>query len=118
MKIIENPVLEVKHKLPWPLHVFLYPTNASGLINLSIFMLLPLLVSSLMHVCLQILPKNMGFMFSYATGIFLILFYITFYSYFFFYFTCCVVDSAKGGIKLLTSTLCYISLTDLILYHR
>ena len=89
MKVIEEPQLAVKRKLPWLIDVFIYPTSISGIIHLVIFLGLPPIVWSLFtHI--PLLP--------FFIFIFLVLgFYMLFVGYIFYYLAYCVVDSAKGG---------------------
>lgn len=74
-----------KRKLPWLLDVFLYPTSMSGLINLGIFWILPIVLG----VIARILP--IPFIWSIASLIVA--------AYMYYYFTECIRDSAKGGIR-------------------
>ena len=74
-----------QRKLPWILDIFLYPTSMSGLINLGIFWLLPILLG----VIRFILPIP------FVWGI--ISFVIA--GYMFYFFVECIRDSASGGIR-------------------
>lgn len=72
-------------KLPWLLDIFLYPTSMSGLINLGIFWLLPIL--------LGLIARLLPIRFIWAIVGFVIGGYI------FYYFIECIRDSALGGIR-------------------
>lgn len=72
-------------KLPWILDIFLYPTSVSGLINLGIFWILPILFG----LVAKILP-------------FLLIWFIAsliVVAYMYYYLMECIRDSAKGGIR-------------------
>jgi len=75
-------------KLPWLLDIFLYPTSMSGLINLGIFWLLPVLI----RVFAMLLPGRMAWLLGFLVGL-----VVTAYMYY--YFMECIRDSAKGGIR-------------------
>ena len=76
-----------ERKLPWIIDVFLYPTSMSGLINLGIFWLLPILLGFM-----QILPIPF-------IGIFAFIAYIIVAGYMYYFFMECIRDSASGGIR-------------------
>lgn len=72
-------------KLPWLLDIFLYPTSMSGLINLGIFWVLPILLSLIATF----------FPIPFVWG--LVGFVIAAYMYY--YLMECIRDSAAGGIR-------------------
>ena len=82
MKKIEKPPVR---KLPWILDIFLYPTSMSGLINLGIFWILPIL--------LGLIARLMPIRFIWGIVGFII------GGYMFYYFIECIRDSALGGIR-------------------
>jgi DNA-directed RNA polymerase subunit RPC12/RpoP len=74
-------------KLPWIIDVFLYPTNASGIIHLMIFwFLLPLIGPFLLRA------TDIFILIPLAIGVYLI-----FLGYMVYYIGLCVFDSSKGG---------------------
>jgi len=85
MEKIEKPPVR---KLPWLLDIFLYPTSMSGLINLGIFWLLPVLI----RVFVMLLPGRIAWLLGFLVGL-----VVTAYMYY--YFMECIRDSAKGGIR-------------------
>ena len=88
MKVIEEPQLAVKRKLPWFIDAFLYPISASGVIHIAVFAFLPLLVSFIV----RLVPDPHFAWLAYPV-------YIVFVGYLFYYFSSCVLDSAKGGFR-------------------
>ena len=82
MEKIEKPPVR---KLPWLLDIFLYPTSMSGLINLGIFWILPIL--------LGLIARLMPIRFIWGIVGFII------GGYMFYYFIECIRDSALGGIR-------------------
>jgi len=82
MKIIEEPQLEVKRKLPWLIDILLYPTSVSGIIHLVIFLLAPLLIKKLTFIYF---------------GIVSLVLYMLLVGYVFYYIGHCVFHSSKGG---------------------
>jgi hypothetical protein len=82
MKVIEEPQLVVKRKLPWPIDILLYPTSISGIIHLVIFLLAPLLIKKLTFIYFGIVSLAL---------------YILFIGYVFYYIGHCVFHSSKGG---------------------
>ncbi|MHC4636167.1 MAG: hypothetical protein ACYTBV_01530 [Planctomycetota bacterium] len=74
-----------ERKLPWILDIFLYPTSMSGLINLGIFWILPILLG-LIQIILPI-PFIWGIAGIIVAG------------YMYYFFMECIRDSAKGGIR-------------------
>lgn len=97
MKIIEDPQLEVKRKLPWIIDIFLYPLSASGMIHLVIFILLPLLVSFLVGLLGRLLAQRLGQGTTYVLAYLTVPFYVVFYSYVLYYIAHCILDSTKGS---------------------
>ncbi len=77
-----------KRTLPWFIDIFLYPFSLSGIINLVIFIVTPLLIK---FVILGFLDLFSGFM--------TLIFYLLFLGYFFYYIGYCVFDSSKGGLR-------------------
>ena len=77
-----------KRKLPWILDIFLYPTSTSGLINLGIFWILPILfgfIQRLLPICyIQLL----AFIATLVVA-----------AYMYYYFMECIRDSATGEIR-------------------
>lgn len=90
MKIIEEPQLEVRRKLPWLIDVSLYPASVSGAIHLAIFLFLP----PLAWVFLSRLARaEFFFIFGpVSVGVYLLL-----VGYMLYYICLCIFDSAKGG---------------------
>ena len=89
MKIIEEPQLEVKRKLPSFIDVLLYPASLHGIIQIAIFLVASFLIDLLGR-----------FIFSYARhyGSFLsTLLYVLLVGYIFYYFAYCIFDSSRGG---------------------
>lgn len=77
--------------LPWLLDIFLYPTNAPGLVHILVFLIGPILISLLDRFVLSH-AYHYGRLVSAILYIFLI-------GYFFFYFSECIRDSAAGEIR-------------------
>ena len=82
MKVIEEPQLAVKRKLPWLIDVLLYPMSVSGIIHLVIFLLAPLLIKKLTFIYF---------------GIVALVLYMLLVGYVFYYIGHCVFRSSKGG---------------------
>jgi len=82
VKVIEEPQLAVKRKLPWPIDILLYPMSISGIIHLVIFLFAPLLI------------KRLTFIYF---GIVALALYMLLVGYVFYYFGHCVFYSSKGG---------------------
>lgn len=76
-----------ERKLPWILDIFLYPTSMSGLINLGIFWLLPIILGFI-----QILP--IPFMW-----VIVLIARILVAGYMYYFFMECIRNSASGGIR-------------------
>jgi hypothetical protein len=74
-----------ERNLPWILDIFLYPTSMSGLINLGIFWILPILFEFI-HRILPI-PFIWGIAILIVAG------------YMYYFFMECIRDSASGGIR-------------------
>jgi hypothetical protein len=97
MKILEeDPPLADECKLPWIIDAFLYPTSASGLVNLAVFVLAPRLVSFLVGVLTALLGPFLQFGTRYITLFLTVPFYIVFGCYVCYYIAHCVLDSTKG----------------------
>ena len=98
MKILEeDPPLANECKLPWLIDAFLYPISASGMVNLAVFVLLPLLVSFLFGLLARFLSPFLGFGTPYILAVPKVLFYIVFGGYVCYYIAHCVIDSSKGN---------------------
>lgn len=76
-----------ERKLPWILDIFLYPTSMSGLVNLGIFWVLPILLG-----LIQFLPIPF-------IGLIAILIRLIVAGYMYYFIMECVRDSATGGIR-------------------
>jgi phage FluMu protein Com len=82
MEKMEKPPVR---KLPWILDIFLYPTSMSGLINLGIFWMLPILLGLIARLMpIRLIWGIVGFIIG---------------GYMFYYFIECIRDSALGGIR-------------------
>jgi DNA-directed RNA polymerase subunit RPC12/RpoP len=80
-----------RRRLPWLVDIFLYPTNASGIIHLAVFLIAPILLDLLgRYVLLH--AKHYGAILSLILYVFLI-------GYMFYYFAECIRDSALGGLR-------------------
>jgi hypothetical protein len=98
MKILEEePPLADECKLPWLIDAFLYPVSASGIINLAVFVLLPLLVSFLLGLLARFLSPFLMFGTSYIIIFLKVPYYIVYVSYVCYYIAHCVIDSSKGN---------------------
>ncbi len=98
MKILEeDPPLADECKLPWLIDAFLYPISASGMVNLGVFVFLPLLVSFLFGLLARFLSPFLGFGTPYILAVPKVLFYIVFGGYVCYYIAHCVIDSSKGN---------------------
>ena len=87
MKVIEEPQLVVKRKLPWLIDVFLYPLNLTGIIHLICLWLLVFLLC----------PLVMEFL---GLGIeYIPIVYTLPIAYVLYYFTECIRDSANGRYR-------------------
>jgi hypothetical protein len=78
-----------ERKLPWIWDIFLYPTSRSGLINLGIFWILPILLGLIDGLMLPIC----------YIWLMMRLAYLVIAGYMFYYFMECIRDSASGGIR-------------------
>jgi len=88
---VDGPEQAEKRKLPWLVDIFLYPTSASGMIHLAIFVIALILIGLLSR-----------FVFSYARhygGILSLILYVLLIGYMFYYFGECIRDSATGGLR-------------------
>jgi len=89
MKIIEEPQLEIKSKLPRFVDVLLYPASLHGISYIAIFLFLSILIN--------LIDK---FVFSYAYyygGVFSAILSILLFGYIIYYFGYCIFDSSKGN---------------------
>ena len=96
MKIIEEPQLEVKSKLPWFIDAFLYPTSIAGLIHVTFFVLLPRLWFFLIKLSLSCIPRIYRTAAGEISGPLTVIFYVLFIGYFSYYIYDCILDSTKG----------------------
>jgi len=88
---VDEPEQAEERKLPWLVDIFLYPTSASGMIHIAIFVIAPILIGLLSR-----------FVFSYALhygGILSLILYLLLIGYMFYYFGECIRDSATGGLR-------------------
>ena len=98
MKILEEePPLADECKLPWIIDALLYPISASGMINLAVFVLLPLLVSFLLGLLARFLSPFLSFGTSYIIIFLKVPYYIVYGGYVCYYVAHCVIDSSKGS---------------------
>lgn len=98
MKILEEePPLADECKLPWLIDAFLYPISASGMINLAVFVLLPLFVSFLLGLLARFLSPFLSFGTSYIIIFLKVPYYVVYVSYVCYYIAHCVIDSSKGS---------------------
>jgi len=94
MKIIEEPQLEVKRKLPWFIDVLLYPASLHGIIQIGIFFFLSLIIGLLGRFILILFPHPGG----QHYGVLLIsILRVLLLGYIVFYFGYCIYDSSRGG---------------------
>ncbi len=98
MKVIEEPQLGVKRKLPWLIDMLLYPMSISGFIHLLVFLLLPRLVSLFVNFLLRMVPQEIR-MAAYEIEWLYLPFYVVFYGYVVYYIIECVLSSSKGGYR-------------------
>jgi len=97
MKILEEePPLADECKLPWIVDAFLYPLSASGMVNLAVFVIVPIFVSLLVSVLASLLAPFLQFGTPYITTLLTLPFYIVFGCYVVYYVAHCVIDSSKG----------------------
>ncbi len=97
MKILEEePPLADECKLPWLLDAFLYPISTSGMVNLAVFVLLPIVISFLVGVLAALLRPHLQFGTSYIIFLLTVPFYIFFGCYVCYYIAHCVIDSSRG----------------------
>ncbi|MHC4439967.1 MAG: hypothetical protein ACYS3S_21630 [Planctomycetota bacterium] len=98
MKILEEePPLVDECKLPWVIDAFLYPISASGMINLAVFVLLPILVSFLLGLLARFLSPFLRSGTSYIIMFLKAPYYVIYCSYVCYYISHCVIDSSKGS---------------------
>lgn len=88
---IDQPEKPPVRKLPWFLDIFLYPTSMSGLVNLGIFWILPILLGLIR----RLFPAQLGL----AGSVFFGLIGLVVTAYMYYYFVECIRDSALGGIR-------------------
>ena len=80
-----------ERKLPCFIDIFLYPMSFSGLINLAIFIGVPLLIDFLWTV----LPVQLGCLFQLVSLVIEVVVVL----YMYWYFAECIRDSADGGLR-------------------
>ena len=89
-----------KRKLPWPVDIFLYPTNTAGLTIIGILIGVPLVISLILKVLGRIasgFPPLLVFVaFLWLIGL---LINIVLCFYMLWYFCECIRDSAAGGLR-------------------
>jgi len=88
-----------ERKLPWLADILLYPTSASGMIHIAIFLIVPILIGLLSRYVFSFV-RHYG-------GILSLILYVLLIGYMFYYFAECIRDSAAGGLRTpetLTST--------------
>ncbi|MHC4658981.1 MAG: hypothetical protein ACYS83_07370 [Planctomycetota bacterium] len=91
MKVIEEPQLALKRKLPWFVGVLLYPASAHSITYIAIFLFLLFLIGLLDKFVLPY-ARHYGGIFSLLLNVLLI-------GYIFYYFTYCIFDSSRGGLR-------------------
>ena len=79
-----------ERKLPWLIDIFLYPVSVPGLINLAIFIGVPLLVSAVMFLLGPL---------AFTLTIPIIIVNILIRLYMYWYFAECIRDSGVGGLR-------------------
>jgi hypothetical protein len=99
VKVIEEPQLAVKRKLPWLIDMLLYPMSVSGIIHLLVFLLLPWLLSLFVNFLMRLVPKDVRFGAGYVIGWLYLPFYVVFYGYVAYYIIECVISSSRGGYR-------------------
>ena len=87
MKVIEDPQLELKRKLPWLIDIFLYPLNLAGIIHLIGLWLLVFLLCPLVMGFLGLGKEYIPFVYTLPVA------------YVLYYFAECIRDSAAGGCR-------------------
>lgn len=98
MKILEEePPLADECKLPWLIDAFLYPISASGMINIAVFVFLPILVSFLLGLLARFLSPFLMSGTSYIIIFLKVPYYVVYVSYVCFYIAHCVIDSSRGN---------------------
>jgi hypothetical protein len=93
IKIAEELPLveEVERKLPFFIDIFLYPLTISGLVNMAVFLVVPILIGLIQRFVL-------GWIYPVGDLISLIL-YALFFGYILYYLRLCVIDSSKGFLR-------------------
>jgi len=80
-----------ERKLPWIIDIFLYPANIPGLINLAMFIVVPMLIDILW----PIVPVQLSILFGLGGVAIKALVFL----YMYWYFAECIRDSAGGGLR-------------------
>ena len=80
-----------RRRFPWPVDIFLYPANASGLIHIAIFVIVPILLD-LLHKFFLSRAGHYG-------GLLILAFYIFLIGYILSYLAECIRDSAGGELR-------------------
>ncbi len=83
--------LSGRRKLLWLIDIFLYPTNASGLVHVAVFLFVPILLKLL----LRFLMMGLGS----TAGLLVMVLYLFFVGYMFSYLVECIRDSAGGQLR-------------------
>lgn len=92
----EDPPLANECKLPWMIDAFLYPISASGLVHLVIFVVVPLLISTLIRFIEHLLAPHLGSATAEITEPVKVILLVIFYSYVCYYIADCVISSSRG----------------------
>jgi len=98
VKVIEEPQLAVKRKLPWLIDMLLYPMSVSGIIHLLVFLLLPRLVLLFVNLLFRLIPEEVR-MAAYEIELLYLPFYVVFYGYVVYYIIECVISSSRGSYR-------------------
>lgn len=80
-----------QRKLPWPVDIFLYPTNVSGLVHVAVLLLVPILLKLFLRFIIMGLGPRACLLMK--------IFYIFFVGYVFSYLVECIRDSAGGELR-------------------
>jgi endogenous inhibitor of DNA gyrase (YacG/DUF329 family) len=80
-----------RRRFLWPVDIFLYPANASGLIHIAIFVIVPILLK-LLHRFFLSGARHYG-------GLLILAFYVFLIGYILSYLAECIRDSARGELR-------------------
>jgi len=89
VKIIEEPQLAVKRKLPWFVDALLYPISLHGMIQIGIFLVGFFLIDLITPLALALLGPY--------SGLLIAILRVLLMGYVAFYFGYCIFDSSRGG---------------------